>query len=202
MDPDVFLLAFNYVDASDRMTNVMAYQSSATNSATPEQDATDLCAAWDSLNAAALQACFPVSTYYTSVRARRVNNTGGPSYYGPKGTGSQGTAIADNKLDAGICALLTAGYNDNQVGGPDKFRVGRLFVGAVPWNFLADNVWTSTAVATYGALATLLSAPISGGSNTYTPTVWSRKYGHPAGAVSWLWQPTIACVRKRSFPDR
>lgn len=199
---DVFLLRLNYVDTADRMTCVLAYQSSASSSTDPEGDATKLANAWDTANRAAWLACFPVSTQYTSVSARRVNDLGGPSFYGPVGVGVVGSALADQKVDAAIAALLTCPYNDSDVGGPSKYRVGRVFVGCVPFNFLVDNSWSSAAISAYSALATALSTPVTTSGPTFTPVVWSRLREQYTPAVTYTFQPTIAALRKRQFPAR
>jgi hypothetical protein len=202
MANDLFELRVSYVDTADRMQSVLHYQSTASDSPTPELDATQLATAWDTALRTLFLACFPISTLYTSVSARRINNTGGPSFYGPAGGGVQGTALASEKVDASISALLTAAYNDALVGGPDKWRVARLFMGSVPFNFLQDNVWSSTAIAAYGAVGTALSGTITTAGPSFSPAVYSRKHSAFTGPLTWFFQPTIACLRKRAFPSR
>jgi hypothetical protein len=198
---DVFELRVNYVDVSDRMQSVMHFLSSVENSTDPEGDATNLGTSFDTAMRTLFLAAFPVSTLYTSIQTRRVNNTGGPSYYGPAGASVQGTAIASSKVDASISALLTAPYNDAAVGGPNKWRVARLFMGAVPFNFLQDNVWSAAALTAYNAIATGLGNSFGSGT-TFMSCLWSKKHLAQTGPLAWSFQPTIACLRKRAFPSR
>lgn len=199
---DVLEVRFNYVDTADRSTCVMHYLNSVTGSSTPELDATTLATAWAAAITTTLLACFPASTYLTSLQTRRINATGGPSYFANYALNLQGTALADVKVDSSIAALLTAPYNGSSVGGADKYRVGRMFLGCVPFNFLLDNAWTSTAVSAYQAVASLLSNPLTPSGYTFTPIVWSRKYNEDSAAVTWGFVSTIAAIRKRQFPRR
>lgn len=199
---DVYELRVNAVDTADRFQSVLHYQSAVTGEPDPEGKATVLATVFDANMRTLLLACWPVSTLYTSLRCRRINNTGGPSFYGPFGSSVQGTAIASSKVDASISAVLTAPYNGAIVGGPDKFRVGRMFLGSVPFNFLQDNAWSSDAIAAYTAVATALVGPFSSGGDTWLPCVWAKKYAKAAPIDTWSWVPTIGCIRKRAFPSR
>lgn len=199
---DVFELRLNYNDGGDRMQSVLTFTSGVEVSATPEQDAQALAQSFAANIMPTLMGCFPVSTYLTSLQARRVNNLGGPSYYGGYGTAMQGTVAASAKVDGAICALLTAGYDGTLVGGPTGFRVARCFMGAVPFTFLSENQWSDAAVSAYSLLAGLLNDTLPAGALDFNSVVWSRKYQQYTPLTVWQFVATIAALRKRAFPAR
>lgn len=203
MASDVYECRVNYVDTGDRMQSVLHYTTNVANSPTPELQATHLATFWWANYTTFFLNCLPASTFVTSVSAKRINNTGGPSFYGGLGTSVTGSSGVDQKVDGSICALLTAAYNESALpGGPSKFRTARMFMGCVPFNWLVENQWSTNAIAYYGALATALNGSITGGGDTFSSVVWSRKYAGFVPLTTWSWVPTIACIRKRAFPAR
>jgi hypothetical protein len=171
---DVLQLRFSYVDVNDRMQSVLAYQSNQTSYPYPEKLAQDFAQAFDTANRTSLLNCWPVSTQFTSNQARRINNTGGPSYYGGIATGVTGTFVSTGAVDGSIAAVFTYPYNENLFG--------------------ISTVYKNLAIA--------LSAVLTGSIGTYTPGIWSRKYNQFIAGGNWQWVPTIGCIRKRSFPAR
>lgn len=199
---DVFDLRINYVNSSDRMTSVLHFVDNQTVSATPEADATKLVTAFVAATLTQLLACFPTTTQLTSISSRRINQLGGPSYYLPFAASTIGTGGSGAKIDGAISALLVAGYNNADLGGPNKFRVGRVFMGSVPSLWLTENQFSSAAVSAYTNFANSLNAGYVGSPITWTPVIWSPKYQAYTNPVVWTFSPTVAALRKRQFPAR
>lgn len=200
MANDVHVLAVAYAAAGEFMENVMHFQNVATMiSATPETDSLALATAFQTTLQSLWLACMTPDVQLLGYRARRVNNTGGPSAVVPATSGLVGTvsgSTIDNTRDA---AVLYGDYYDSGATKP-RWRSTRIFLGGVPSTWMVDNVWITAAVTAYQAVCTALQSPI-GSSPQFKYGAWSVKEGAfytPAGAPEL--SPYMGSLKRRIIP--
>lgn len=195
---DIFQLVIAYACAGQYMENVLHYSSSLASSINPESDATSLITAFQGGPYLALIPCVSSDAFFLGMKAKRVNNTGGPSVVAPAVSGAFGTGPA-GVMDTRAAAVITGDYY-NAMGSKPAWRVARQFIGGVPSTWMVDNVWISDAITAYLAYCTSLESSI-GSSPTFDPIAWSPLYTTAYAILNWELTPNIGSLKRRIKPS-
>lgn len=207
---DVYQLNIAYQMDGEFMENVLHYQDTASGVSTnPEAQAGALVSAFQTSVQAAMLGCLPTTLQVLGYRARRVNNTGGPTYVLPT-PALFGTAGIAGCVSTRLCALLTLDYYESHTPfnpathrGP-SWRHGSIYL-PIPNTWYVDNQFIAGVGGNYNTFINSLTFAITStfGSGTITAQngVWSKKYStfYTSTAI-WELQPTAASVKKRILP--
>lgn len=177
---------------------VLHFAGVTSDSPTPEVDGADLISDFvASVQAAWLAVCASDYTLF-GYRAKRVNNTGGPTATVVAPAGTVGTVDGTSAPDQ-TAQLLTGDYYED-MATPPKWRSGRIFIPSVPENDFENPGWSDAQQAAQAALVTELNTAIgSAAPGPWTGGVWSRKY-QVFRTVDWEVSLLVGTVRKRLHP--
>jgi hypothetical protein len=200
MSGDVHQLNFAYTAGGSFMESVMFFQQSAASSPTPEADSFDLT---QGFNINVLPVLLPLwgdDVVYLGVRAKRVNNTGGPSVVVPAASGTVGTGTGSSTNER-TAALFTTDYYNTPSAHP-RWRVGRMFLGGYFIGAFTEGRWQTTFLTPANALTTLLNTGFMGTAISWTSGVWSRKYTtfFPTLPTGWELSPVVGALSRRQKP--
>lgn len=153
---------------------ILHFEGDAANAGDPVTLAQQAIPAIQTVWQADLMAALPDDFVLAGYKARRVNNTGGPTAALPV-AGINGGRGA-NSVSSGQGPVLILNYFDS-VGVPNRWRTGRIFLPGIADGDLVQNVLQA---GLEGALTTLLthvgaSTAADAGGHVWTHKVWSRK---------------------------
>lgn len=193
---DVYQLAIFGAVANEYVLNVLHFQSSLTSSPTPDLDAAGLITAWQTAAEAAYLACLSQDYTLGGYQAKRINNTGGPTYIQTP-PGLVGT-IADNSVVSGAGAVLTAPYYQSS-GTKPQWRTSRIFIPGIPATGVVKNQLQALLTTPLSAFATILNSPL-GSMPTYTYGVWSKVTSQWYDITTLRTSAHIGTLRRRYKP--
>lgn len=198
MAGDVHEVVIAYEGAGSYFENVQHWQNPTSTSTDPEGDSADIANAWYTTMFPLWQACTAAIINFIGIRAKRINNTGGPSAVFPASSLAAGGVVGDID-NTRVAAVITGDYYNSSSSTP-HWRVGKQFLGGVPTGFMVDNIWTSTAITAYLAYCAGLHAGLTGASLTWTNVIWSNTYNIAYVPTNWELTPTIGSLAKRVRP--
>jgi hypothetical protein len=137
MAADVFALTIVASVANQFVENVLHFQSNMSSSSTPGPDAQVLVAGFQADTEPQWLATLSDDYLLQGYRCKRVNNGGGPTVILPR-TGVPGT-IGDDSVTSGQGAVLISPYEFIPTFGSNKWRVGRIFLPAIPQTQIIEN---------------------------------------------------------------
>jgi hypothetical protein len=153
--------------------NVLHFNGANANSVDPEGDSEGLITAWQTTFEDAWLAMCPSDYSLAGYKAKRVNNTGGPSYVQPVIVDTPGTLPTATFV--GSCGpLIIANYYDSMALIP-RWRVTRIFVPGAAIGGLVDDEWQAPYPAQIAAFMGLLIGPPVG-ANEWQYCAWSRTH--------------------------
>lgn len=151
---DVYSLVIFANCCNQPVENVLHFRDDNSNGTTPQIQAEDLVTIWEADFESEWLDCLPDNYELIGYKARRVNNTGGPTFQKPKtGNGTRG--------DAGSSALgpcVISSYYDGT-----NWRSGRIFLPGIAEADITNNQPAAGLVAAVAALEVPLLAPQTGG---------------------------------------
>lgn len=154
MAADIHMLGLHYNCGFQPAMNVLHFISTVDSSTDPDQDSAELVDAFIATIQPALLACLPENVQLIGYKARRINNTGGPTYSAPI---AGGTGTRPGLFSAGaIGPCINWGYFTGI-----RWRTGRTFLPGVSDDDLTNNLFaTSLYVATTSFIQLMLTSPI------------------------------------------
>lgn len=197
MSNDVHQLVIASTAGGQYFENVMHWQSNTASSVDPETDSQDLITAFNATCQAAMLATQSPDVSLLGYKAKRVNNTGGPTAVNPVSAATVGTYTGDMS-NSRVAAVYTLDYYNSMAAKP-SWRVGRMFVGGVPDPAMDDNSWVSAFITAALAFTATLNTPLSG-TNTWTTGVWSPTYTTFYSGSIWELTPSIGALKRRIDP--
>lgn len=195
---DVHRLRVALTGAGQFMQNILTFQSTVTNSTTPETDSNALIVAYTSTMLTPLMACLSPDTSLLGMKAERINNTGGPSTIQVPSSSIVGTFTGPIE-NTRMAALITADYYSAD-STPPQWRVGKQFLGGIPKTAQTDNAWLGPFVVAVQAYAAALIADASSTPGPWTNVIWSSKYLKAYTITSWELTPQTAALKRRIKP--
>jgi len=130
----------------------------------------------------------------TSYSARRVNDTGGPTYTIIKeATGTSTLGLADSAIALDI-ALAPVTF---------PWQPGHIYVGGLGSGFVFDNTWDPAFLPIAQALCDKLKLPLvlgGGAGVTMSQVIWGRKARVARKINEWLIRPKPTALNKRLAP--
>lgn len=183
--------------ANEYVENVWHFESSALNSVTPGADAAALLTALQSSVQTPFLACLPDDYELGGYKAKRVNNTGGPSAVLLAG-GAAG-AIGATSAVSGEGAVITCGYF-NSLGPSMRWRTTRIFMPGLPQDAISEGEFRALYIAAVQAFADDLVTPITAGPNTLTYCAYSKAMGHPYAVNPPQVSALVGTQRRRFKP--
>jgi hypothetical protein len=198
MANDVHRLVIAFTAGGQFFENVLAFQANVTVSTTPEADSSALIAAFIGTMETPLMACLSVDTTLLAYKAKRLNNTGGPSTILPR-SGVVGTFGTEPCSNTRVAAGLSYDYY-NVSGTPPRWRVGKQFLGAIGDTAMDSNSWSPTFITAALAYATALGQDASSTPGPWVTGIWSDKYDFFFIGTSWELLPEICALKRRIKP--
>jgi len=194
MAMDVALLEILGSVAGQPVANVIALQSDEADNANPGQQAKALIDIWLATANVAYLACLPDDYSQHGFRARRVNNTGGPSAALPNAdNGTRG----DNAIASGTGPCIIGSYFDTL-----DWKSSRLFIPGVAVGDLVGNVFDAALIAAVNTFKAFLIDPLPADADghVWTPGVWRRTAGEFSLLVSNSVSLVVGTQRRRYRP--
>jgi hypothetical protein len=156
--------------ANEFVECIMHFQQSGSESATPAADSLALCNGFQATFETAFLAMVPDDFELAGYKAKRVNNTGGPSAVLVRG-GQIGTVGADSFTSA-VGPCIIANYYKEHAAKP-RWATGRIFVPGAAEGLLQENLWQAPVPANCAAFAALLM-------NSFAALAWTYGVYHKA----------------------
>lgn len=174
------------------------YSGILASSATPELDAQDLINTWIADVQALYLACCPSDYSLGGYKAKRVNNTGGPTFVAPVSVltpGTYATAVAAT----GVGPLITGNYYDAGAVKP-SWRTTRIFLPGQPLGSLVDDEWQAPMPARVASMCSVLNMTLSTGPNQWAYAAWSRAHAVDYVIVGMELSFLVGTQRRRYKP--
>jgi hypothetical protein len=199
MANDVALLQVVGAVANEPCEIILAFEASVANSNTPATLVSGLVTVVPTWFQTELLDCLPDDWETFGYKAKRVNNTGGPSQTLPT-AGLAGTRGA-NSISSGQGPVALWPYHD-ALSTPPAWRTGRTFIPGIAAGDLAENdILPALTLAVQLWQSTIMTPKTDGNGVTWTFVLWSRKnsvkYDINATAVSGV----IGTQRRRLHPS-
>jgi hypothetical protein len=173
---DVFELRIIATVGGEYCENVLHLQGDNTASISPESDALQLITDWMTSVQSAWMQCLPTDYLLRGYKAKRVNNTGGPSavtIVSPNVAGTRPNPSASTQQSA----LLTGDYYCTGCT-PPRWRTTRIFLPGIAKGDVTGNVLLPALVVNMGLLASSLYTPFgTGPAGPWTYGAWSARSG-------------------------
>lgn len=194
MAMDVALLSIVGAVAGQPVENVIALQSDEANNAAPGNQAEKLITIWIATCKTAYLAMLPDDYKLKGFRARRVNNTGGPTAARPQD--DPGTRGADAVV-SGAGPVLIGSYFDTL-----DWKSSRFFVPSIAAGDVVGNTFDAALVAACNAFAVFLKDPLpaDGDGHVWTPGVWRRTATEFSELNSVIMSLIVGTQRRRYRP--
>lgn len=170
MAVDVHLLQIFMNVGGQFAENIMAFQGLLSSSTTPATDSLALITAWEAGNEALHAGCLAADAKIIGYKARRVNNTGGPTVAASRNISG---ARAGSVATSGVGPLLTFSY---YYPPKTRWRAGKMFIAGMANDDYTDNAPVAGLVAALNDFKSALASSFgSGPSGPWNMVVWSRK---------------------------
>jgi hypothetical protein len=165
----------------------------------PTLSAAALIVIWQTNNEANLMAALPDDYVLHGYKARRINNTGGPTAVLPV-PGVNGGRGA-NSVSSGQGPVVLIDYFDN-VGVPNRWRTGRMFLPGIAAGDLVENVIQAALTAAVQTFIDTVkqATGADGNGDNWTPVIWSRKHSQTFAPMAWGQSGVIGTQRRRLHP--
>lgn len=173
MANDVHQLEVLGTASGQLLETIVNFEADVANSPTPQADSADLIAAWQGQIETPFVACLPADYSVIGYKAKRVNNSGGPSQIVPV-TGVTGTR-AGNATNTQVAIGCIYPYF-SAGGAKPRWRVSKVFLPAIGKDDIVDNRPAGTLPAALATFQTTLKTAFAVGVRNWTYVLWSRKY--------------------------
>lgn len=148
--------------AGEFVENILHFQGSVDGSATPAADSLSLITQFRAMVEPSWLPVVPDDYVVAGYKAKRVNNTGGPTVVAPvAGVNGEVGAIA---IASGVGPCLIGNYYASGAIKP-RWKVSRIFIPGVAVGLMSENVFTAPYPVNLAALAAALGAAIGGAQN-------------------------------------
>jgi hypothetical protein len=129
------------------------------------------------------------------IRARRINNTGGPNVAMPANN-EAGNRTGNADVSGVGPVILWHCLSDGE-----KWVTGKLFVPGVSVDDVAENVFSDTLLAATGTFGALFDTPIGAGPHgPYAQVIWSPSQNLPLDIISHSNSLKVGTQRRRYVP--
>lgn len=137
----------------------------------------------------------PENYVLKGVRARRINNTGGPNVAQPADN-EPGNRAGNADVSGVGPVILWHCLSDGE-----KWVTGKLFVPGVSVDDVAENVFSDTLLAACGVFGALFDTPIGAGPHgPFAQVVWSPSAVEPLTIISHSNSLRVGTQRRRYVP--
>lgn len=197
MADDVYQLQIKGQAGGQFVENVLYFQGAKSNSVTPEADANALVNAFISGVMPSYLGCMPTDYSSGGFRAKRVNNTGGPSQvvvYSQPGTGAAQTFSQAQ----GACCI-----GDYYAAGATKpqWRATRIFLPAAWVGAITEGqIQNAYGVAVNAFITAVQGALGSGPAGPFQYVAWSRTDNQAYPVVNMEMSLLVGTQRRRLRP--
>lgn len=156
---DVHRLQIVGVVGNQYVENIQDWQEPTSSSTDPLGNSEDLITAWQTAVQAAFLACLPSDYVLTGYKARRINNSGGPTAIVTAAAGSVGT-----RPTASVTSQLgpQLGFPIYVGAGGRPWRTNKMFLPGVAAGDLVENIFVAALITACNTLANLLVGSIMG----------------------------------------
>jgi hypothetical protein len=196
MADDVYQLEIGMQGAGRIWENVLHFQGNLANSTSPETDAGALIASFISGMEASFLSMMATDVLILGYRAKRVNNTGGPSTVTIRSGTTLGTftGTIDNTRDT---ASIEADYYF-AAGTPPRWRAGGIRVGGLADGAMNDNVWAGAFQTAAAAFISDLISDASASPGPWESGIWSTKASIFYPSDNWELSPRMGGMKRRN----
>lgn len=198
MANDVFQVNVIGSVAGEYVENVWHFVSTAINSATPGADAEAMLNALQGSVQTLYLDCLPTDFELGGYKAKRVNNTGGPTAVllaaGAPGTGGAPSVVS------GEGGLITFGYFSS-LSAKARWRTTRIFTPGVYLGAIVGNVLSGPYLTALQSFGDALFSSFAGGGATYQYCAYQRTTGHAYAVNSPQVSSLIGTQRRRYKPS-
>jgi len=192
---DTYSLRINWsAPVVGTVQNVLHYQTDTIPAVNQRTIAEELIRSWNTQNLPTLLPLLANNMFLTSYSARRMNDTGGPTYsliFESQGTGVAPMADSAIALDVALAPVTF------------PWQPGHIYVGGLSQGYLADNEWDPAFLQTAQLWLNELKKPLvlgGGAGVTMTQVIWSRKLKVARAINEWLLRPKPTALNKRLAP--
>ena len=181
MAVDVYGLQIFGTLAGEPVENFLHYTCDAVTSGDPVVDGGKCIDAWKAGVRTDWLGVLPQNYFLKGYKARRLNNTLGPTVAEFEAAGTIGTQ-AVNCDNSSISPVILMPYH-----GAGRWGNGKIFMPGVDASNMTENALSPGIIALYAALMATLSVGMSAGGNTYHQIVWTPdRPGVPGAAHTIL----------------